>query len=333
VQSFQWISVMRSATAVLLLTLSALACGGSQSRTGDSSCPSSRPHAAGTTAETLQTADGTRNYLLHVAPSYTGQERVPLVLNFHGYGSNSARQNAYSGLVSVADANGFILVSPDALPTMNGRPFWNNLLLPSPPHADDVGFVGALLDELEAELCIDGARIYATGMSNGALMSSRLACSLSSRIAAVAPVAGAYYPPLVTRTPSEAACADTRPVPLLAFHGTQDAQVPFGGGASTEGGTFRLPMDDATPSEDVLQEWAEHNGCTSGRQESAVSGEVRLIRYGACSDGADVQLYVVEGGGHTWPGSSDERRQQHTTHDIDASELMWEFFRAHPMRQ
>jgi polyhydroxybutyrate depolymerase len=274
-----------------------------------------------------------RTYRLHVPASYTGRDRVPLVMNFHGYGGNSARQNNYSGLVPVSDVNDFILVSPDALPTMNGQPFWNNLLLPAPPHADDVAFVGALLDELEADLCIDAARIYATGMSNGALLSSRLACSLSSRIAAVAPVAGAYYPPLVTRTPSEPPCADARPVPFLAFHGTKDAQVPFGGGASTMGGTFRLPMDDTTPAEDVLQAWAAHNGCTSRRQESRVSDEVRLVTYGGCTGDADVQLYIVDGGGHTWPGSTVERPPELTTRDISASELMWKFFRAHPMRR
>jgi polyhydroxybutyrate depolymerase len=315
----------------MALTLSILACGELQPGASISRCEPEQPHAAGTSAETLQTADGRRRYLLHVPASYTGRERAPLVLNFHGYGGNGTRQNDYSGLVPVSDANGFILVSPDGLPTMNGTPWWNNLLLPDPPHKDDVAFVSALLDELEADLCIDAARVYATGMSNGALMSSRLACSLSSRIAAVAPVAGAYYPPLVTEGGPEP-CADTRPVPIIGFHGTLDPQVPFNGGPSTRGGTFRLPIDDATPEDDVFQAWAAHNGCRKGRQESRVSAEVRLVTYGGCTDGADVQLYVVHGGGHTWPGSRVER-PEHTTHDIRASDLMWAFFQAHPMRR
>jgi polyhydroxybutyrate depolymerase len=313
------------------LMLSALGCGEPKSG-AIAGCQPDRPRAAGTTAEMLDAAGGPRRYLLHVPASYTGRERVPLVLNFHGYGGNGARQNDYSGLVPVSDANGFILVSPDALPTMNGRPFWNNLLLPDPPHANDVAFVDTLLDALEAELCVDPSRIYATGMSNGALMSSRLACSLSSRIAAVAPVAGAYYPPLVTDRGPEP-CADTRPVPIVGFHGTLDPQVPFNGGPSTQGGIFRLPLDNATSDEDVLQDWAAHNGCTGGRQESPISSEVRLVTYGGCTDGADVQLYIVEGGGHTWPGSHVERPPEHTTQDISASDLMWRFFEAHPMRQ
>ena len=253
------------------------------------------------------------------------------MLNFHGYGGNGARQNAYSGLVPISDAKGLILVSPDGLPTMNGTSWWNNLLLSDPPYQDDVAFVNALLDKLESDLCIDAARIYATGMSNGALMSSRLACSLSSRIAAVAPVAGAYFPPLVTGRPSEP-CEDARPVPFLGFHGTLDPQVPFNGGPSTQGGTFRLPIDNATPDEDVFQDWAAHNGCTGDRQESFVSAEVRLVTYGGCTNGADVQVYIVDGGGHTWPGSKIERLPEHTTQDISASDLMWKFFKAHPMR-
>jgi polyhydroxybutyrate depolymerase len=320
--------VLLRASIGIALASSLLACGPGAST---SRCDPQQPRAAGTTPETLQTADGPRHYLLHVPPSYTGRERVPLVLNFHGFGGNPARQNEYSGLVPIADANGFILVSPEGLPTMNGTPWWNNLQRSDPPYQDDVAFVGALLDELEADVCIDAARIFATGMSNGALMSARLACSLASRIAAVAPVAGAYYPPLVTDNPSES-CPDKRPVPILGFHGTQDPQVPFNGGPSTRGGTFRLPIDDATPGEDVFQDWAAHNGCTGARQESAVSAGVKRVSYGGCTDGADVQLYVVDGGGHTWPGSSVERPPELTTHEISASELMWKFFRAHPMR-
>lgn len=312
----------------IALAWSLAACNPGASR---SRCDPQLSRAAGTTSETLQTADGPRHYLLHVPPAYTGRERVPLVLNFHGFGGNPTRQNDYSGLVPIADANGFILVSPEGLPTMNGTPWWNNLLRPRPEYQDDVAFVSALLDRLEADVCIDDTRIFSTGMSNGALMSSRLACSLASRIAAVAPVAGAYYPPLVTDNPSEP-CADTRPVPILGFHGTKDPQVPFDGGASTRGGTFRLPIDNATPDDDVFQAWAAHNGCTGGRQESAVSAQVKRVSYGGCTNGADVQVYVVDGGGHTWPGSSVERPPELTTHDINASELMWKFFAAHPLR-
>jgi len=322
--------VIRRTLTGLGLALSLLACGELRPGSSASRCEPQRLRAAGTTAETLTTAGGPRQYLLHVPASYSGRERVPLVLNFHGYGGNGARQNDYSGLVLVSDANGFILVSPDGLPTMDGTPWWNNLLLPGPQYQDDVAFVHALLDELESDVCIDAARIYATGMSNGALMSSRLACSLSSRIAAVAPVAGAYYPALITDRAES--CPDLRPVPILGFHGTKDPQVPFNGGPSTRGGTFRLPIDNAMPDEDVFQDWAAHNGCTTGRQESVVSAEVRLVTYGGCTDGADVQLYIVDGGGHTWPGSRVERPPELTTHDISASELMWKFFQAHPMR-
>jgi hypothetical protein len=169
-------------------------------------------------------------------------------------------------------------------------------------------------------------------MSNGGQMSIRLACSLSSRIAAIAPVAGAYYPPFRPVDPpgpwqnSAETCPDTRPVPIIAFHGTDDATVPF------EGGPNRPDIDNTTPDDDVMQLWAAHNGCTSGRQESPISSEVRLVTYTGCDDDADALLYIVDGGGHTWPGSPYEIPELgYTTQEISATDLMLEFFEAHPM--
>ncbi|MDP3767278.1 MAG: hypothetical protein Q8S13_04635, partial [Dehalococcoidia bacterium] len=129
-------------------------------------------------------------------------------------------------------------------------------------------------------------------------------------------------------------CSDTRAVPVIAFHGTADAIVPFAGGPGGIPGfqtNFRLPIDDATPAEDVMSDWAQHDGCASGRQESQVSNQVRLIRYETCTDGAVVDLYAVDGGGHTWPDAVDIPGLGKTTHEINATDLMWTFFQAHPM--
>jgi hypothetical protein len=122
---------------------------------------------------------------------------------------------------------------------------------------------------------------------------------------------------------------------LLAFHGTADDTVPFEGGSGSAGGVtvdYRLPQDDATPADDVQQSWAARNGCTSGRQESPVSPEVRHVSYSGCDDGAEVQLYIVDGGGHTWPGAIDVPSLGYTTHDISATDLIWEFFQDHPFQ-
>lgn len=288
------------------------------------SCSPPRPHASGSFERTLATADGRlRLYRIHVPPSYTGSDSVPLILNFHGLGSNSLQQEVYSNFAGLADQpeGGFIVVSPQGT-TLTTNSFWNTTLLPG--LVDDPSFVDQLLDDLQANLCIDASRVFSAGMSNGAMMSIRLACSLSSRIAAIAPVAGAYYPALSNSLNPNETCLDTRAVPIIAFHGTADNTVPFNGGAGLGGLVFRLPQDNTTPDEDVIEDWAIHNGCTSGRQEAPVIGSVRLVTYDGCTDGATAQLYIVDGRGHSWPGAFGSG-------DISATDLAWQFFQAHPL--
>jgi polyhydroxybutyrate depolymerase len=287
-------------------------------------CAPARPHASGTSVESIATADGARSYRLHVPPSYTGATPLPVVVNMHGRGSNAVEQEAYSAFSTKADSSGFIVVYPDGLTVGLNSTHWNAWQLPA-PQPDDVAFIASILDRLNATLCTDQSRVYATGMSNGAMMSVRLACSLSSRVAAVAPVAGAYFPPMAYNLNPNETCPNTAPRPLIAFHGTADAAVPFNGGLAG-GVNYRLPVDDATPAEDVLADWAAHNGCASPRQESQVGTEVRHVQYGACASGASVELYAVDGGGHTWPGAFDVPSLGYTTHQISATDLIWSFF-------
>ncbi len=295
---------------------------------GAAGCWPGKGHASGTTNETIQiTAQGLRRYRLHVPPSYNGADRVPLVLSYHGLGSDATEEELYSGLSALSDlGGGFIAVYPEGTPNQFGQQFWS--LADFPP--DDVLFTSELLDSLESQLCIDTNYVFSSGISNGAMMSTRLACSLSSRIAAVAPVAGAYYPPLLSSYPSES-CPDTRPVPMISFHGTADTVVPYNGGAGLGGAQFRLPQDNTTPDEDVANDWAVHNGCAGARTETQIDTEVRLIEYGSCTNDAIVQHYAVDGGGHTWPGSFDVPSLGYTTHQINATTLMWAFFQAHPL--
>jgi polyhydroxybutyrate depolymerase len=290
-------------------------------------CTPARPHASGTTVENVSTSGGSRPFRLHVPPSYTGADPVPVVISMHGAGSNAFEQEIYSNFSVKSDAEGFIVAYPEG--TVTGITFthFNAWQFPTPPEPDDVAYVGAILDYVGAQLCVDRSRVYSTGMSNGAMMSVRLACSLSNRIAAIGPVAGSYYPPMSATTvnPGET-CPHTAPRPVIAFHGTADTSVPFNGGAGTNGVDFRLPIDDNTPAEDVIADWAAHNGCAGARQETQIDTEVRLIEYGACADGAIVQLYAVDGGGHTWPGSFDVPSLGYTTQQIDATDLIWAFF-------
>lgn len=249
-------------------------------------------------------------------PAYDGGGALPVVINLHGFSSSAEEQAAYSGFPAKGAAEGFIVVTPQGV---GDPPFWNMVgvaLL-----QDDVAFISDLLDALESQLCIDPQRVYATGISNGAGMSNRLACDLSGRIAAIGTVAGTAFP---------VNCAAPRPVPVIAFHGTADPLVPYAGGPINAGLSLRLNLQ-APPAEEAIASWAEHNGCTTGPSRESVSAHVERIAYDGCDAGASVELYAIAGGGHTWPGASDVPRLGATTHEISATELIWAFFAAHPM--
>ena len=300
--------------------------------TGAPPCSPARPHGSGTSVQTISTVDGMRSYRLHVPPSYTGSDAIPLVVNIHGANSSAVVQEGYSQFSPKADAENFIVVYPEGLTAPLTYSHFNAWQLPSPFH-DDLGYITKILDSVELQLCIDQSRVFSTGISNGAMMSVRLACSLSSRIAAIAPVAGAYYPPDSLNLNSAETCPDTRPVPMLAFHGTADTVVPYNGGVGNgiSGGiNFRLPVDDNTPAEDVLADWSVHNACAGGRTEAQIDTEVRLITYDSCAANAIVRHYAIDGGGHTWPDAIDVPSLGYTTHQINATDLIWSFFAAHP---
>ena len=279
-------------------------------------CDPARPHASGAFDGTIESGSLTREYVLHIPTSYDGTAAVPLVFNLHAFASNIALQDLWSEIPAKGEEEGFIVVSPNGNIVDGGFRHWNSSQLPS-PEADDVLFLSELLTALESQLCIDPTRVYSTGLSNGAFMSSQLACSIPDRIAAIAPVAGARF---------FDDCSSV-PVAVIAFHGTADALVAFG------------PIEDT-----VIPAWATHNGCDAPTEQDPLPGTVgvRLVRYSGCDDDATVELYAVfdadiitpglQGGGHTWPGSAFvivpalEAIVGIATQEISANDLMWDFF-------
>lgn len=261
-----------------------------------------------------------RSYRLYIPAGYDASAPVALVLSFHGFASNAAQQETFSAWNAVADEGGFLVAYPQGL----GFPArWNAgpLFRAGFATTDDVSFVRALVADIQANYCIDPDRVYANGLSNGAGMSNRLACEASDLIAAIGGVAGAY--------PALPACAIERPVPVIAFHGTEDRIVPIDGLAAGAGGGEPLP-----PIAEWAREWAVRNGCTDTPDDLPAIGAVTGIRYTGCTDGAEVEYYVADGGGHSWPGGGPQpifvigRVNQ----DIDASRMMWDFFQRHPLR-
>jgi len=253
-----------------------------------------------------------RTYLLYVPAGYDPATPSPLVISIHGFAEWPAHQMQISGWNKLADEYGFIVVYPSG----TGFPRrWQAGGQTGDP-LSDVLFISDLIDKLEGNYNIDPARIYANGLSNGGGMSYLLGCALSDRIAAIGSVAGAYVLP-----PDQ--CKPSRPVPMIAFHGTADPIVPYQGGAS-RGFDFPFPL---------IPEWMANravlNGCTGVPDELPATGDASGIRYSGCTEGAEVIFYTINGGGHTWPGGEPlpEWLTGYTSQDINATQLMWEFFR------
>jgi len=256
-----------------------------------------------------------------VPPSYDGTTPFALVFGFHSLTVDYHVVAAMSGFPEMQRTRHFISVEPSGL--ISTAPYWNGA-----PVVDnyDLTFVGDLLDHLEATLCIDTARVFAVGMSNGAQMSSMLACRLGGRIDAIAPISGVEF-----NEPCE-----TPPTPVIAFHGTADPYVPYGGGglnsvtiASQNFYQGHVPAGtpDPTGVDESMRRWAEHNGCASGYDERIISSSVRKRTWSGCE--APTVLYIVVGGGHQWPGRPQAAFAATFgpgTTEIDATALMFDLF-------
>lgn len=261
-----------------------------------------------------------REYLLYVPSSYDRSKPAPLVISLHGASLWGAAQRELSQWNEVAEREGLIVVYPSGLGG-NGPRAWR-----AGQGADnrrDVTFISDLIDQLKTTYNVDPARIYANGMSNGGGMSFMLACTLSDRIAAVGLVGAAHFLP-VNR------CTDRRPVPMIAFHGTADRFTAYNGGTSWVAANHLFP---SIPR--FTADWAQKNQCGPDPVESAVADDVTRREYTNCAGDADVVLYTIQNGGHTWPGGGPmpEWFAGPTSTAIDATGEMWEFFNKHPLRR
>jgi polyhydroxybutyrate depolymerase len=256
-----------------------------------------------------------REYLLYVPKSYDRAQPTPLVISLHGGGLSPAAQKEISQWNRVAEEHRFIVVYPSG----TGFPkVWP--MRPEAALKADVSFISDLIDKLKAAYTIDPARIYANGLSNGGGMTFALSCTLSDRIAAVGMVSADPVLPWSW-------CTDSRPVPVITFHGTADRVIPYNGGRSPVGPGLFPSVRTWTAS------WARRNRCGPNPVESVVATDVTRLEYTACADDAVVVLYTVAGGGHQWFGGEPmpESFLGPSTRSIDASSLMWAFFGKHPL--
>jgi len=276
-----------------------------------------------------------RDVPLYVPASAVGHSDLPLVFDLHGSGGNGPQQALHSGLTAQADRHGFILANPNGGISDPGSPagkfYWHVPGVPlfdglqTPANApDDVQFFRDAIPQLGLRVCIDLRRIYVAGFSGGGRMASALACELSDRIAAVAPVAG-----LRAGVPSAgdfkildtSTCEPHRAISIITFHGVQDPTNRFNGDGTPRWG-YGVPV--------ALERWRRLNECQANPSEQKISAHVTKVTYLGCRDGAELMLYrtdapVDHGGGHIWPhpGAAEQVDQ------IDASALIWEFFSHH----
>jgi polyhydroxybutyrate depolymerase len=270
----------------------------------------------GKTNGSIVTSGDTRRYLLYVPKTYDRTKPTPLVISLHAAALRPAAEMEISRWNELADQFGFIVAYPSGSEIPRVWPMGPRSL------TRDVKYISDLIDKLETEYNIDPNRIYADGISNGGGMAFALSCRLADRIAAVGAIAAAQTLPWNL-------CVDSKPVPVVAFHGTEDRFAPYLGGPS--------PIAPPPPFPNI-RDWtarvARRNQCKGGPSETQISPSVRRVAYADCDQAAEVNLYTIEGGGHTWPGGKPlpEWLVGRTTNEISASRIEWDFFLQHPLR-
>lgn len=242
-----------------------------------------------------------RTATVHVPPALDTTAPAPLVLNFHGLGSNASQQVFFSDMTPFADSEGFIVAYPQGfMNSWNGGACCGEAVT---QNIDDIGFIRALVAELSERICIDPARIYATGMSNGGFISHRLACEAADLVAAIAPVSAVN---------GMTVCEPSRPVPVLMFNGTEDSLVSY---------DFVAPTFAA---------WGLRNGCTGDPVAAPPIGAASSETYADCTDGATVIQWTMTGMEHCWPGQEFCPFGMSNL-DVAANAEMWAFFGQHTL--
>lgn len=279
------------------------------------------PSLYGSKENTLPFNGLTRKYLLHLPKGYDKNIQYPLVLVFHGYSNSPKIAEWYSGFSRKANQEDFIV----AYPRGTGEPWhlsWNAGFCceyGAKEKIDDVGFVTALVNELVEKYPINASRVYATGFSNGAMMVHRLGAEIPEVFAAIAPVSGSIGASGGQYMTSFTMPKPAQPLPIVMLHGEKDTVVPFGGGANYRG--------DFLPFEKSVQFWLQANNATgSATQKEEIDASTIKTTY---VGGTPVVTYVYASGTHKWFGGNYEKLRQPFMKHTPATDVIWDFFKAH----
>ena len=268
-----------------------------------------------------------RKVLVHLPTGYDAARPAPLVLAFHGGGGHAeymADDEKY-GLQKKADAAGFVVAFPNGYSKLPGGRFatWNAGGCCGDARdrmSDDVGFARATVKAIQARFSIDAARVFATGMSNGGMLSHRLACEAADVFRAVAAVAG---------TDATAQCTPSQPVSVLHIHAKDDTHVLFNGGAGADAFRDASKVMDFVAVPETISRWVQRNRCTAPPQRTLERPGAYCETHAGGAGGVSVQLCVTEAGGHSWPGADTVRRgKPGASQALDANDVIWRFFEA-----
>jgi polyhydroxybutyrate depolymerase len=265
------------------------------------------------------TIDGlVRTYILNLPPNYyDGESDFPLVIGMHGTGGSAAQFEYDYHFTEFSNEAKFIVVYPEGVQSSGflGLRTWNagNCCDYALDHQiDDVKFIRELINELVSKFNVDSKRVYVTGMSNGGMMAYRLACEIPEKIAAIATVSCSM---VVSQS-----CNPSRAVPILHIHSVLDSKIPYLGGIGI-GGYYFPPLDS------VLNVWSANNLCASVPQVLINNDEYKFTKWTDCKNGASVEYYLTQDGGHAWPGGLKSRSGADSPSKvINANELIWDFF-------
>ena len=305
------------AVATAVAVASACVTGGSEPMAGVSD-------AAGTAQHSLQVGDRQRTFVMHVPanrPRRLGRAvAYPLVIVLHGSGADGETVRRMSGMDALAESARFLVVYPNGTTGLFGlRSDWNAgecCGTAESRNVDDVAFIRALVENIGSRLPLDRDRIFVAGFSDGGRMTYRIACEMSTQVAAIAVVSGSL---------ADAHCAPKRKVPLIAFHGTDDHDVPYADTSYTAATGALVPAAQQMPP--AIQFWAAANGCRT-MTLARKSAHVTQAKFDRCA--ADVEFFTVEEGRHAWPGGTSDG--QEPTRELSASAEAWRFFARHPLK-
>jgi polyhydroxybutyrate depolymerase len=290
------------------LLINTTACSQTPATSAPTIAPTPTTAPIATAGPTMEPGDSTRkltvdglerSYLLHIPPGLDSSQPVPILFVFHPQGGTTLETEIFTGLVEIADQANFLIVYPEGIGLS-----WNVGSCcgeAADKKVNDSAFVRQILSDLGTLVSADPKRIYATGLANGALFTYKLACEMSDVFAGIAPVAG-----ILVTSP----CQPKQPVSVLHVHGLADNTIPYSGGG----------ILDTPPVEQVIDTWVKLDGCTGAVQVDHPIEIVTHSVYSSCQSGTAVELYAIDKGGDDWPSK----------YVLSISQIMWDFFAAHP---